>query len=208
MTVQGPVATLLAALALTAATTSCVAMHPAPGDCKPCGDWQLDAAASDSAEAAVEAAMAHYKEPRIRIRRLPYGDIAAATEAEFQNSLDRMPGPESRGQMRQSLTQLLHAPATLSLHQDRDDIVIESEDTGRRRVTPGEPHARVDSLGTARIVARWTAGGLTVNETYRRKVSNRDDYVLEPSTGRLKVTRSVSRPGLPALVVETVYRAR
>lgn len=176
--------------------------------CKPCGTWQLDAAASEAVEPAIDAALAKFKPPRMKRMRPHYGDIASETEAEFVNSLDERPGPWDRGKLREDLLRQLASPPTFTLRQDGEDVVIEPEGGYRRRVTPGEPHARVDALGTAQILAAWRGAQLTITETYQRKMQNREVYVLNTAKGLLQVTRSVSRLGLPTVVVHTTYRMR
>ena len=187
----------------------CVEAAPkAPAPCKPCGEWTLDAAATESAAPIIDAALSRYKPPRRRRISAPRDDIAAQTAAEFEASLDEpVPGgPGSRNRLRENLARLLEPPGSLRLRQDGDDIVIEARNGATRRVTPGEPHARVDELGTAEIVSQWRGGGLTVTESYRRKVFNRETYVVD-AQGRLLVTRTISRTGLPPVVVHSTYEA-
>ena len=173
--------------------------------CQPCGAWQLDPASSDSAEPALDAALAKYKPPRPRRIRGMYGDVRSETEAEFENSLIERPGPVDRQQLRDNLLKLLSAPAELRLRQDGEDIVIESASGITRRVTPGEPHARVDLLGTAQIVSQLRGDTLSITETYGRKLKNREVYVLDAGKGRLRVTRTVTRPGLKDVTVKSTY---
>ena len=181
-----------------------------PAVCAPCGEWQLDAAASQPVEAAINAALEQYKEPRPPRRRAMRGDLDSETNAEFQASLDEPPpGPNRRTRLRENLRRLLQSPATLRLRQDREDIVIEAQGGPTRRVTPGEPHARVDELGTARIASKWrNPNTLTVTEKYSRKTENREIYALAAAKRVLHVTRSVSRQGLPAVTVHSTYVAR
>lgn len=189
-------------LSLAFAATAGAATTPS---CKPCGAWQLDAAASDDVDRALDRSFAEYKPPRLKRMRAPRGDIEAETAAEFEYQLDRMPGPEDRPQLRAEVARLVASPKTLRLSEERSDIVIEAVGGPTRRVSPGEPHARVDSLGTARIKSRWRSGALTIEEDYRRGTVNRETYTVD-NAGRLKVTRSVSRPGLPTVTVHSVYQ--
>lgn len=201
-------ALLVSGLVLLAPLTLHARAQP-PTTCKPCGSWELDVAASQPAEAAIETAMLKYKEPKMPRRRAPRGDLIAEAEAEFENSLDIRPGPARRANLREELLRLLQSPTTLNLRQDGDDIVIEAQDGPTRRVTPGEPHDRVDARGTAHIVSTWRKpAALTVAETYSRKTSNREIYALDARTGNLLVTRTVERVGLPDVVVHSSYRPR
>lgn len=195
----------LGSLILSLAFAAAASAATSPPPCKPCGNWQLDAAASDDVERALDRSFAEYKPPRMKRMRAPRGDIEAEAAAEFEYQLDRMPGPEDRPQLRAEVTRLVAHPQTLRLSEDRSDIVIEAAGGPTRRVSPGEPHARVDSIGTARITSRWRSGALTIEEDYRRKTVNRETYAVD-GTGRLKVTRSITRPGLPTVTVHSVYQ--
>jgi hypothetical protein len=173
--------------------------------CKPCGSWQLDASASDDVEKLLDAAMAKYKPPRPRRMRELRGDVNAETQVEFENSLIDRPGPADRQHLREDLARLLRSPASLQLRQEGDDVVIEGQGTGVRRITPGEPHARVDALGTAQIASRLSGPTLTITESYVRKTRNREIYAFDAAKGVLRVTRTAVRPGLPEVVVHTTY---
>jgi hypothetical protein len=198
---SGIVALLLLPLAALARTSG-------PPPCKPCGAWQLDAATSDSAGPALDAALARYKPPRQPRMRGNWGDVRSETEAEFQNSLNERPGPADRKRMHDDLLRLLNSPQELHLRQDGQDIVIEAVGGPTRRVTPGEPHSRVDMQGTAEIVSKLNGATLSITENYGGKTRNRETYVLDASKGRLLVTRSVSRRGLKDVVVHSTYLMR
>ena len=178
----------------------------APPACQPCGTWQIDPSASEAVEPAVDAALEKYKPPRMKRFRGNYGDIASETEAEFNNSLTERFGPRDREKLRDELLRALATPAQLTLRQDGDDVLIEPAEGYRRRVTPGEPHARVDSVGTAEIAATLRGATLTISEKYQRKTENREIYALDAAKGLLRVTRSVRRPGLPTIVVHSTYQ--
>jgi hypothetical protein len=173
--------------------------------CKPCGAWQLDVASSQDGQSVLDAAMAKFKPPKMRRMRAMRGDIAAETEAEFANSLIERPGPDFRKHLRDDLLKLVRSPESLQLRQEGEDVVIEAAGGGTRRVTPGEPHARVDELGTAEIVSKWQGASLSITESYMRKTRNREVYTLDAAKGRLLVTRTVQRPGLPDVVVHSTY---
>lgn len=197
-------AALLLVLALPLA--GCAATTSARGAavaCAPCGEWRL--ASADDAAAAIDAALQRYKPPRFRRPRAAYGDIQAESEAELQASLDRPPA-QYRQELREELEKLVPAPAGLRLRQDGEDLVIEPAAGPSRRLTPGEPHSRVDALGTARIVGRWRHNGLEVVDDYdRRGTSNRESYLVDPASGHLRVTRSFERRGMPDLVLHSEY---
>jgi hypothetical protein len=174
--------------------------------CAPCGQWQLDPSASEPVQPAIDAALSRYKEPRRRPVRAPRGDIVAETQAEFENSLDEpVAGPGRRTRLREELARLLRAPDALELSSTGADVLIQGGG-GARRFTPGEPHARVDGRGTARISAQWRGKTLSIAETYDRRTSNREVYAIEGNT--LVVTRTIERQGLPDVTVRSVYVPR
>ena len=191
---------LLAAPAI--ALPAAKAKGPLP--CPPCGEWMLDAAGSDDAEAAIETALQGYKPPRMRRPRFTPGDIESESAAELESSLFLPPGAR-RQELRDELGRLGRIPLAVTLRQENGDIVIDQGPNDRRRFTPGEPHSRVDSRGTARIVAKMDGGALSVSEQYDGKTENRESYRAE--AGMLTVTRVIERRGLPKVTVHSRYTA-
>lgn len=202
MSVHNLVAAALLCL-LSPAVFRIATAAPTPSvTCPPCGAWTLDW--GGNADAAVDAALSRYEPPHPKRGFVPYGDIAAETEHEFQSSLDRPP-PGHRDELRNNLLALTRAPDSLVLKLEGTAVVIEASPGGTRRVHPGEPHSRVDSLGTARINSRWRKGGLVVTESYDRRTSNSVTYAVDAARGRLTVTRVIQRRGLPDLTVRAEY---
>lgn len=175
-----------------------------PPACPPCGEWALDATSSDDAQAVVDAAMSGYKPPRMRRPRFTPGDIESESAAELESSLFVPPGAR-RQELRDELLRLTRVPPALKLRQEGADIVIDQGPSDRRRFTPGEPHSRVDSRGTARIVAKLDRGALSVSESYDGKTGNRESYRADGAT--LVVTRVIERRGLPKLTLHSRYTA-
>lgn len=183
------------------------ALAAEPRGCGPlCGDWVLDAGASDPAEAALDAALAQYKEPRARRpSRVFSDDPGAQMAAEMEQSLgpirDRPQGADLRGE----LLPLVVPPRTLRIAAQGSDVVLRGDAPGERRLRPGEPHSRVDAQGTARIECQWQSGVLRISERYERRRRSEESYQLRQKDGVLVVTRELRRPGLPALRVRAVY---
>jgi hypothetical protein len=199
---MSPVRRSFLLLAAGLSLSSLGAAATTPPACPPCGAWRLES--SDDATAAVDAAMAKYKPRKPRMMRVPTGDIAAESEAEFHNSLE-MPQPGYREELRAGLLKLATSPAELKVRLDGEDVVVEAAGGPTRRVTPGEPHARVDSMGTAEIASKWRRDGLLVTETYTGKTNNREAYVVDAAHASLTVTRTFERRGLPDVVVHSHY---
>ena len=132
----------------------------------------------------------------------PIGQI----EAEAERSLGPIHDRLGRDDLRAELQHLLAAPQMLRLDARLREILILGDRNPERRLTPGEPHARVDAIGTATIKVSWKSGQLQVTEVYDRKRAYSETYALQRADGSLLVTREVRRPGMKALRVKSVYR--
>ncbi len=171
-----------------------------------CGRWVLDAAHTDAAEAALDTALATYKEPRPRRERGaaghgPVGDVVADMERSIGPILDR----PLRDDLRVELLGLVMPPATLEFDRRGPEILIRAPARGERRVSVDRPHARVDAAGTARISSSWKSGALVISERYDRKREYIETYTVQRD-GSLLVTRDVERPGLKDLRLKALYR--
>jgi hypothetical protein len=172
-----------------------------------CASWQLDAAASGDPQAAIETAVAAYKEEQPKRHRYFGSDIAALTKAELEDSLGPMRERPMRDELRKDLTRLLVLPATLRISQSGDELRLDEGRGGPRSFDLDEPYSRVDEMGTAEISAQLKRDGFSIREKYRKgRGSNREAYQLEPRTDRLVVTRTVSRPKMPDIVLRSIYR--
>jgi hypothetical protein len=171
-----------------------------------CGGWQLDAAVSDALQPQLEAAFQHYKEPQPkRLKRTNSSDVATMAQEELDATLGPSVRRPPREELRAELVRILTSPTNLTMAAKGDNILIASGSTSARQLTPGEPHARVDSEGTARIRCEWLQNRLVVTETYDRRRQSRETYELQPR-GIMVITRSVERPGLPTIKLRSVYR--
>ena len=173
---------------------------------KLCAHWQLDAPASTDPTDAINAAMAAYKEEKIRRRRTSTSDLATLANAELDESLGPLRRRPEREELHEQLARQLVIPKELRFAVEGEDVVLDEGRSSPRRFHPGEPYARVDSVGTARISIQWQQGTFVVYEDYKRNRSNRETYAIEPRGERLIVTRSIERPALPNLVVRSIYR--
>lgn len=169
--------------------------------------WKLDVAASTDVADAIEDALDDYKEEKIKRRRTPSGsDYAAIAKAEMDESLGPLRQRPIREELREEVTRRLVIPETLKISQDEDELRIDEGRSTPRRFDLRESYSRVDSLGTAEIKARWTGGSFVVTEDYRKGRSNREAYAVDAKSGLLTVTRTLSRPALPKIVVQSLYR--
>jgi hypothetical protein len=203
------VASALLLLALPAWTAT-----PATGCGNLCGRWQLDTTLSVPAAPAIDAALSTYKDPRAR--RVPRA-VRGREGPQIETNADRIQdtdewslGPihdrPQRGELRTELISLLNVPAQLSLDAKGTDILIQGDSQAARRLSPGTPKARVNSIGLAKINASWKSNRLTITERYDKKRTYSETYVLQGTDGTLIVTREVQRPGLKALKIQSVYR--
>jgi hypothetical protein len=194
-------------VALVAGATLALDASASPACGRLCAAWQLDAAASGDPQAAVDSAVAAYKEEKPKRRHAPGSDLAALAKAELDDSLGPMRERPLREELRQQLAGLLVIPPTLRISQAGDEILLDEGRHSPRHFDLDESYSRVDDLGTAEVTAQLKSDGFTVREKYNKgRGSNRETYQLEAKTDRLIVTRTVARPKMPDLVLRSIYR--
>jgi hypothetical protein len=197
--VFGLMATLSAHGVLAASPVGCASL---------CGEWRLDAAASDAPDHALDAAFVNFKDPRPHHMRVPRGDDSVgvmsqtADEATLGPQIDR----PRRQELRDELQGMLRQPQQLRLAARENDVLISADGRSPQSLTPGEPHARVDRYGTAKINVRWRGPLLAISESYDRRNQQETTYSLRPADGTLQVLQVITRPGLPRITVRSVYR--
>jgi len=198
---------LLAALGLMAALAAHDVSALTPTGCASlCGEWRLDASASDAPEQALDAAFTKFKDPRPRRRRAPVGDnLGEIGQAADEASLGPMIDRPRRKELREELQAMLRQPQQLRLAARDSDVLISADGQTAQSLTPGEPHARVDRYGTARISVRWRGQQLEVSERYDRRNHQEKTYALHGADS-LQVLQVIVRPGLPRITVRSVYR--
>jgi hypothetical protein len=150
-----------------------------PGCAWLCGKWVLDVASSEPAEPVVDTALEKF----------------------------RGPGPSIKAQVRAQMLTLLSPPTTLELGEQGKQVLIRWGDSPERRVFPGEPHSRVDALGTAKIRGNWKKDALTINESYGSKREQTETYTLLPD-GTLQLTLVLERPEAKVMRLRSIYRRR
>jgi hypothetical protein len=172
---------------------------------KLCGNWALDAAASDPVEPALDAAFARFKDPKPeRMHRGNFDNLESLSREADEVSLGPIMARPPRARLREELVETLRTPKTLLLGANDDDVLIGSDGHTPRRLTPGEPSARVDAQGTAKIRCEWRQGRFVISESYGRRNDSSETYALQGDA--LIVTRVVKRQGLPELKLKSVYR--
>jgi hypothetical protein len=171
---------------------------------KLCASWVLDAAASTDVAAAIDAAVDTYKEEKVR--RIRSGnDIASLERAELEEGLGPMRLRPQREELRTQLQHQLKVPAQLRLSLNDDVVLVDEGGTSPRRFEPGQPYSRVDSIGTAKITIRLQGSVFEVVENYGKGRSNRESYAAADKGARLTVTRTLSRPGMKDIKIQSVY---
>jgi hypothetical protein len=165
-----------------------------PGCAWLCGSWAFDAARSDTSEAVVEAALEKFKETSGSRRSPPAGGALYS-------------GPQTRAEFRTQLLAEIAPPASLVLGERENEILVRIGDSFDRRIFPGEPHSRVDSLGTAKIRAEWKKDALVIDERYSGKHGQTETYALQPD-GSLQLTRVFERAGIKPMRQRLYYRRR
>jgi hypothetical protein len=197
----------LAAIMLLLALTGLARAATTPPACASlCGDWRLDATASDKPEQLLDAAFLQFKEPKARRQSIPNTDnLEALRKAADEDALGPiLSRPRSR-ELREELELALRQPRSLIISGNAEDIRIAGDGSSSMGITPGEHSSRVDRYGTARIESRWRGLQLAVREKYDRRNQQETTYSTG-SDGALRVTQVIARPGLPRITVRSVYR--
>lgn len=197
----------LTAMMLLLALTGLARAATTPPACASlCGDWRLDATASDKPEQLLDAAFLQFKEPKARRQSIPNTDnLDALRKAADEDALGPiLSRPRSR-ELREELELALRQPQSLIISGNAEDIRIAGDGSSSMGITPGEHSSRVDRYGTARIESRWRGSQLAVREKYDRRNQQETTYSTG-SDGALRVTQVIARPGLPRITVRSVYR--
>lgn len=168
--------------------------------------WQLDTAASDDPAVAIQTAVLAYKEEKPKRPRSHTADLDSIARAEDEASLGPLFLRPRRDELRLELVHRLTIPTQLRLSVVGGDILVDESRGSPRRFTPGEPHSRVDALGTATIHAAWSRNTLVIRADYGRRLSNRETYALDSHGLQLVVTRVLERPAMPTITLRSVYR--
>ena len=109
-------------------------------------------------------------------------------------------------ELKEAVTRTLSPPKTLELSIAGKDILVSIDGRKPVRLTPGAPHSRTDSEGTAEIEVGWTKGQLMVSETYDRKRKYIRRLALRNTDGVMVLTQQIVRPGLPEVIMRSIYR--
>jgi hypothetical protein len=177
-------------------------------DCNPlCGLWQLEPESSDPLATALDSAFAKFKSPRPkRIDEGSDGNIRSMARADDEAAQGPVYERPLADELREAVTRTLTPPRTLELSVAGKDILVSIDGRKPVRLTPGAPHSRTDSEGTAEIEVAWAQGQLTVSETYDRKRRYIRRLALRPSDGVMVLTQQIVRPGLPEVTMRSIYR--
>ncbi|MGC4029622.1 MAG: hypothetical protein QM696_12185 [Steroidobacteraceae bacterium] len=178
-----------------------------PLDCGAlCAQWVLDEGSGGNVDALLDTALADYREPKPRHMNRPPPTLEGLEQADLERSLGPITDRPGKAELRRELQRLLRIPARLSIAVDGRDVLLAEAPEPPRRLSPGEPHARVDSLGTAEIRTVLRNARLTVSESYDSRRSYTQTYSVQRGNGRLIVVHEVRRPGLKPLRLQVTYR--
>lgn len=198
----------LTAIMLLFALTGLARAATTPSACASlCGDWRLDAAASDKPEQLLDAAFLQFKEPKARRQSIPNTDNSwkpCARPPMKTRWVRSCPGPAAASCAR-NWSSRCGNPGSLIISGNAGGIRIAGDGSSSMGITPGEHSSRVDRYGTARIRSRWRGSQLAVREKYDRRNQQETTYSTG-SDGALRVTQVIARPGLPRITVRSVYR--
>lgn len=196
---------LLLAVLLTCSLPAAGAAAP---DCSPlCGLWHLEPETSDPLDSALDAAFARFKAPRPkRFEEGSPGNLKSMARADDEAAQGAVYDRPLAEELREAVTRTLTPPKTLELSFAGSDILVSLDGRKPVRLTPGAPHSRTDSEGTAEIEVDWTKGQLTVSETYDRKRKYIRRLALRNTDGVMVLTQQIIRPGLPEVTMHSFYR--
>jgi hypothetical protein len=199
-----PMTAIALLLALTVGPARAATTPPACASL--CGDWRLDAAASDNVQQRLDAAFLQFREPKARRRHIPDTDnLESLRKAADEDALGPILSRPRSTELREELQLALRQPKALRVSGDSEDIHIAGDGAPSLSLTPGEHSSRVDRYGTARIQSRWRGALLVVGEKYDRRNQQEITYATG-SDGALRVTQVIARPGLPRITVRSLYR--
>jgi len=196
---------LVLAVLLTCSLPAAGATAP---DCSPlCGLWHLEPEASDPLDTALNAAFAKFKAPRAkRIDEGSDGNIKSMARADDEAAQGPVYERPLADELREAVSRTLTPPRTLELSFAGKDILVSIDGRKPVRLTPGAPHSRTDSEGTAEIEVAWAKGQLTVSESYDRKRKYIRRLALRSTDGVMVLTQQIVRPGLPEVIMHSIYR--
>jgi len=131
------------------------------------------------------------------------GEMGQAADAQALGPILDRP---RRQELREELQAMLRQPHKLRLAASDNDVLISADGRTAASLMPGEPHVRVDRYGTAKIEVRWRSSTLAISEIYDRRNQQETTYGLRNADGTLQVVQVITRPGLPRIMVRSVYR--
>jgi hypothetical protein len=159
------------------------------------GTWSLDAAASDDPQGKLREAIATRKEPRRPRRDTQLDEVFVPDEPR---------DPRHETQVWESE---LAAPPVLTIAIQGSEFRVNSGERDTRVFAPGQPYARVDTRGTAKISSTWKGSSFEVRERYQRydRGGSRTEMYSLDRTDRLVFTRIVQMPMFGTVTIHSVY---
>jgi hypothetical protein len=225
----------LAAAALLSLTSACTTTDVPPADPHLGGQWQLDPAASDDADAKIAAAIAD-AESKLRKRLVSagfsqYGNAGghsgrgghggtAGTGTDAGGGDNSGPSVELNGDefsatgyigpdfggLQRELQLALEAPRQLTIEIQPDTARIASDRSPARDYPYGDTFTRIDEYGTARMDSDWSGQTLVIRSRYSSHAVLIEQYLADARSGTLTLTRNLTDPVAGKLSVRSVYR--
>ena len=214
--------TALTAACVLGLVSACASTTTAPARPRIAGQWQLDQAASDEADAKIEPAIAQ-AESKLRKRLVDagfsqydagspggrrHGAQASSSGASLNGdeySQTGYIGPDFAG-LRLQLRQILTAPRVLKIDVQPDFVRLSADSGPWRDYPPGDEFTRIDEYGTARIEAAWSGDAFVLHAKYASHATVIEHYSADERTGSLIVERHVTDPIAGKISVRSIYR--
>jgi hypothetical protein len=199
---------------------ACVAALPARADNRPVpqldGDWQLDAAASDSFDEQL-AKVAETMRAKMKARRGSGGgmrggfpgrgpDGQGGVDANGVPMLMNEPPPESRDELGERLSETFRPPRHLQIRSDEGEVRMLGDAPPERRYNLQETVTRMDLSGTSTLRTTWTGSGLLVDSRYTNRSHSVTRYTLDRAGAVLTVSLELTEPISGKLQLRSVYR--
>jgi hypothetical protein len=211
-------ALVLCAAAGGAITLSGCASTKAPTDPNLSGQWQLDTASSDDAEArvtqAVDRADARWQR-QLRARATAMGLPAGRGRGPSSGDETGAPGSEpvvanpfigpDFKQLHDHLVQILTAPSSLRLDVQEQAVTIQSNHLPARDYQPGEPFVRLDEYGNGTVSSSWSGQAFLVHQHYMSHAILTERYEVDSKSGTLTYTRLLKDPTVGNIELKSVY---
>ena len=206
--------------------SGCTTTSAPPADVHLSGQWHLDKAASDDADAKIAAAVGQAESKlRKRLAGAGYGQYGTDTPSGGGRHSRGSGGGSSSGgaelngdefsqtgfiapdfgDLHRRLKQVLDAPHLLTIDVQPDFVRLTGDDVPAREYPSDDEFTRIDEYGTARIDTKWSGTTFELRARYSH-ASVTELYAADVHGSTLTVTRNLSDPVAGKISVHSVYR--